>query len=84
MVTHDLVGSSLRGDGGRKNVWKGVDPGSIDNPFKKCDHEEMREVGRGRGEKFRQRSVHIIPFLRNRAGLNSGREGLVWREELKI
>lgn len=44
----------------------------------------MREVGRGRGEKFRQRSVHIIPFLRNRAGLNSGREGLVWREELKI
>lgn len=69
------MGSGFRGKEGGESGWKGEGPGRVDTS-KKFDCEEMEEGGGGKGGvKFRQGSVHVKPFLRDRAGLRADGEG---------
>ena len=69
------MGSGFRGEEGGENGWERVDPGSVDNSVEKFGHEEMREGGWKGDVKFRQASLHHLPFLRNRDGLNADGRG---------
>ena len=69
------MGSGFRGKEGGESGWKGKGSGSVDTS-KKFDCEEMKEGGGGKGGvTFRQGSVHVMPFLRDRAGLRADGEG---------